>query len=139
MSREFTKDHKEKLSLAHKGKPSHGKLYTNEQRLEVGRIAHRKFAKTIKGKFSGYKTASKKRERLFELTFEQFKELVEGKCFYCSSKGNGIDRVDSSIGYIFTNCVSCCIMCNRMKLDFKIKDFLNQCKLIVNNKNIWEY
>lgn len=40
-------------------------------------------------------------------------------CFYCgiidAEKFNGIDRVDSSVGYIFANCVSCCWNCNDLK------------------------
>ena len=38
---------------------------------------------------------------------------------------NGIDRVDSSLGYINENCVSCCRTCNYAKLEMNIKDFLD--------------
>lgn len=42
--------------------------------------------------------------------------------------GNGIDRVDSSIGYEKENCVSCCVVCNRMKLDHDAQFFYNKIK-----------
>ena len=56
--------------------------------------------------------------------------MASQPCFYCGAEPrlhidhnrytvvrNGIDRVDSSHGYIKSNCVPCCITCNRMKLD----------------------
>lgn len=38
---------------------------------------------------------------------------------------NGIDRIDSSKGYSDDNCVSCCSMCNLMKNNYSVYDFLN--------------
>ena len=43
---------------------------------------------------------------------------------------NGIDRKDNNIGYIIENCVSCCGICNRMKMDMSYDDFLNHIRLI---------
>ena len=31
-------------------------------------------------------------------------------------KLNGVDRVDSAVGYSESNCVSCCATCNMMKI-----------------------
>jgi hypothetical protein len=49
-------------------------------------------------------------------TFEQF---VQQCCYYCGSlhqKGfSGIDRKDSTQGYVKSNCVPCCEKCNFMK------------------------
>ena len=64
--------------------------------------------------------------------------LLQGNCHYCgaapsnisNSKGhndayiyNGIDRVDSSKGYVDGNCVSCCKVCNRAKSDMPVDVF----------------
>lgn len=46
---------------------------------------------------------------------------------------NGIDRIDSSKGYSIDNCVPCCTMCNRMKLDYKLSDFINHVHKIANH------
>ena len=56
----------------------------------------------------------------FDLTFEQYENIVGDPCYYCNitddEKGfNGIDRKRSEIGYIVENCVSCCKMCNKLK------------------------
>ena len=43
---------------------------------------------------------------------------------------NGIDRIDSNIGYIKQNVVSCCGVCNHMKLNSSKEEFLNKVKQI---------
>lgn len=96
-----------------------------------------------------YKRGAKKRNLEYNLSEEQFTELVTGKCFYCgdkftnSVKGQGktsgdfhytgIDRIDSSKGYTKENSVSCCWMCNNMKNTTHIDDFLSHIKKIYNN------
>lgn len=74
-----------------------------------------------------YKQSARKRDFNFDLSFEQFEKLIYGNCFYCgseptlskfrsSTKGrrdrelvyNGIDRLNSDLGYVNDNCVSCC-------------------------------
>lgn len=37
---------------------------------------------------------------------------------------NGIDRVDNTKGYTLDNCVTCCINCNRAKMDRSLEEFL---------------
>ncbi len=81
----------------------------------------------------------------FELSKDDFKKLTKENCHYCGvpptklicvrrdEKGyiyNGIDRVDSSKGYINSNCVSCCEHCNIMKMDYKESEFLEQVEKI---------
>lgn len=76
-----------------------------------------------------YKNNAKIKGLDFELTTEECESIFSKNCHYCNSpprihtykklKGeyyaNGIDRVDSSIGYVFKNCVTCCSQCNYMK------------------------
>lgn len=90
------------------------------------------------------------------LTFEQFLELSQNNCFYCNKKPsntsnhyltknsryskerqengyftyNGLDRLDNTRGHDFDNIVTCCITCNKAKLDRSKKDFLEWIKLV---------
>jgi hypothetical protein len=43
---------------------------------------------------------------------------------------NGIDRVDSNIGYTLENCVPCCEAVNRMKMDLSKEEFIELCREI---------
>lgn len=89
--------------------------------------------------------SSKNRGLSFELTKDEFKVLITNNCKYCdlaptlrckvSTVGipteiNGIDRVNSDLGYINSNCVSCCTQCNTMKMDYTKTEFLNKIKEI---------
>jgi hypothetical protein len=88
---------------------------------------------------SHYKQAAKVRGYSWQITREEAKVLFSGNCAYCGIEPkqvlrlenklngefvyNGIDRVDNSIGYIFSNCVSCCKICNYMKRNFSFEEF----------------
>lgn len=86
----------------------------------------------------------KKKNTPFFLTIEEFKTICSSNCFYCNSppnakmdvgKGlkNGIDRVDPNIGYVLSNCVSCCWSCNRMKSNMNQNDFIAHIQKIYNH------
>jgi hypothetical protein len=49
---------------------------------------------------------------------------------------NGIDRLNSALGYFLDNVVSCCTICNRMKLDLGVEEFSNQVEKIYKNLNL---
>lgn len=83
----------------------------------------------------GFRTSQKKKPYPWSLTFEQYREIVTKPCHYCGAPPsqktknvghlkNGIDRVDSSVGYHFANCVPCCARCNVMKGAASVVDFL---------------
>ena len=78
-----------------------------------------KKSKNIDYAYTNYKRCAIVKQLSFEITQEYFVELVKLPCDYCGiiqEKGfNGIDRIDSTIGYLNDNCVSCCAMCNFMK------------------------
>jgi len=95
-----------------------------------------KYALTLNGRFSVYKSQAKRLGRTFELTLEQFQAITEELCYYCGkfsiSKDHcGIDRVDTKIGYVLSNCVPCCEQCNKMKMDYSEHEFLGKCLEIV--------
>ena len=86
------------------------------------------------------KLSAKDRNILWKLTDEYALKLINKLCFYCDGKSenscNGIDRIDNDIGYIETNCVSCCYSCNFIKCDRSIMLFLDKIEHILVNKNI---
>lgn len=91
----------------------------------------------FKSVMTGYKIGAKKRGLPFLLTEYQFKHLTSSDCNYCGlsprticKKGmngqyiyNGIDRVDSQLGYSIDNCVPCCKKCNWSKSNDTSEEF----------------
>ena len=73
---------------------------------------------------------------------DQFNKLSSMSCYYCGVEGpNGIDRVDSSIGYIKENCVPCCKHCNYVKGNLSMMHFKEWVKRFVayqKKHKIWE-
>ena len=83
----------------------------------------------------------------FNLTFEYWMDLVAESCHYCGKtpdntfkqywvegelKYSGVDRMSSSLGYIYGNVVPCCITCNRAKMDMLYLDFKEYIQRLVN-------
>jgi hypothetical protein len=80
----------------------------------------------------------------FELPRLLFEDLVTDGCFYCGQlkareragrhtsrrmgglPRNGIDRVDSSKGYVIGNVVTCCFDCNHAKQKLPVRTFLER-------------
>lgn len=89
-------------------------------------------------RYKHYRSAAKQRDIGFELTFEEFQEFWGQPCYYCadSIETVGLDRVDSSIGYVFFNVVSCCKKCNFAKHLMNEDEFVAHCEKIVNNFNV---
>lgn len=61
-------------------------------------------------------------------------------CMYCrrpttETHHNGIDRIDSNIGYITSNCVTCCGGCNIAKGKKTPDEFIDQCKIIAGREH----
>lgn len=74
------------------------------------------------------------------ISFEEWKNIVQQNCYLCGQKPNqnldrlvcdlkknGIDRVDSSKGYISGNCKPCCKDHNYMKLNKSLEKFMELC------------
>ena len=102
-----------------------------------------------------YKSGAKKRKLEYQLTSEQFIDLVSSECYYCGDKEtsvrkgqgktsgdfyyNGIDRVDNKKGYIVDNCVPCCWKCNNMKHTLTQKDFIDHIEKIYKKQTQYDY
>lgn len=67
------------------------------------------------------KAKSKERGIPFDISLEDYTNLISKPCYYCNGKlgvvkmGVGLDRIDSSKGYIINNVLSCCGICNMIK------------------------
>ena len=100
----------------------------NKERAKETRKIYRN---TKQGKLKQYINSAKSRNIEFNLTEEEVFNILDENCFYCGQeKSNGIDRIDSNLGYYKENCVPCCSICNYMKQSFSQLDFISQCKKI---------
>lgn len=97
-----------------------------------------------------YKESAKHRNLEFSISKEEFENITQQKCHYCGINPlqirvdrhkklngdyihNGVDRIDSSMGYIQDNVVACCKICNYAKRNMSKEDFM------VWVKRIYEY
>jgi hypothetical protein len=113
-----------------------GKKEYNHQIVEIS-IEHKipKFRRFdyVREMFRHYKSSAKNRKHSFNLSERWFRLNWNGRCAYCGRRinGIGIDRIDSEKGYDYDNVVLCCAVCNRMKLNYSVEQFFENCKLVV--------
>lgn len=93
-----------------------------------------------------YIPRAKRKGLEFALTNEQIVKLLKSDCFYCGAKFGtesrtildkkypmmSIDRIDSSKGYSFSNCVTSCKQCNTMKMDIPLEKWFERMITILN-------
>jgi len=96
--------------------------------------------------FGTYKRMAIKRGYVWQLTKNEFGDLIKENCFYCGcvpSTGitnsrtktnvlyyNGIDRKNNLLGYNYENCITACGKCNRMKMNLPYDEYMNTIKVI---------
>ncbi len=99
-----------------------------------------------------YRNAARKRGLAWELSLEAVTELVRRDCHYCgappsrrrkvSGNGelvwNGIDRVDSSLGYVSGNVVPCCRVCNNAKGTLSKAEFVAWIRRVAVHLQVYE-
>jgi len=97
----------------------------------------RRYDKTFNGRFRTTKGNAHDRKIKFNLSLEEFKNIVSKPCYYCgeNEKRIGVDRIDNSIGYIKENSAPCCAICNYMKRIMTEKEFLSHIEKIYNFQN----
>ncbi len=109
--------------------------------------------------FNGCKQSAIVRGLLFKLTKYQHRQIIIQNCHYCNAEpayfntsikvdkthkkyipieteraaiyANGVDRVNSKIGYTLDNCVPCCYDCNMAKAERSKEEFIIHCRKIV--------
>lgn len=75
----------------------------------------------IKYRYDRYKKHAARRGKDFQLTLEQYTEILKGgRCYYCNmditgETGGGLDRINNEEGYTMSNCHPCCASCNRRR------------------------
>ena len=100
-----------------------------------GKLCPENFVDTACVYYNDYKISSERRHHTFNITKQYFDEKIKEPCYLCgklpsSTHKNGLDRVDSSVGYIETNLQTCCGNCNYMKSNYTLDAFLDKCTLI---------
>lgn len=104
-----------------------------EQRYDYIRDRENTKANTREGKYLKIIRNAKERKRIIKMTKDEIMDMTDLPCVYCGKetidgvKRNGIDRMDNSIGYILSNCVPCCEICNYMKQSLDSRTFVERC------------
>lgn len=99
--------------------------------------------------FYEYRSTAKKLRRVFELSRIEFSTLVQCNCHYCGAAPfagfsprspsrskvllNGVDRINSKMGYVRGNVVPCCKHCNRAKLEMTDVEFIALCRRVAEH------
>lgn len=99
----------------------------------------KRFNKTLEGRYRLLKYRHQKRWNYPMMTLKEYKEIILNNCDYCGGENGtkGVDRIDNSIGYTKENSKSCCKICNYMKNNYSIKEFLSHIQKIYEfNKKI---
>lgn len=96
----------------------------------------------LKELYSRYKRTARIANREFDIGMSMFTFIVTSNCHYCGrppsnsvfsgkrekyNEGinfSGIDRKDNDKGYVLSNCVSCCIICNHAKHTMSYDEFM---------------
>ena len=55
--------------------------------------------------------------------FEQYEAIISQPCHYCYCSlynfgGSSLDRIDNLVGYVLTNVLPCCGICNNIRNNF---------------------
>lgn len=83
------------------------------------------------------KSSGLKKGLVWELEEQQALDMLASPCRYCGllpeDRVNGIDRVNSSVGYVPSNCVPCCKTCNMMKGCLDPATFVTRCRHIAGS------
>jgi hypothetical protein len=129
-----------------------GEDRSDASRLEARKSHSREFmsrqpSNYLKALISKQVQSIRKEGHEYALTYERHLSLIRSNCHYCGARPyriglpslvcknngiptNGIDRMDSQVGYTANNCVPCCWPCNRMKLNTGYEDFIARCGMI---------
>jgi hypothetical protein len=96
--------------------------------------------------YGRYKAGAKVRNLEFNLSNEEFKSFIFSNCKYCgvapmifyktkTANGgvtyNGIDRIDNTLNYTISNCVTCCKDCNYAKGSMSLDEWYLYIKRLI--------
>jgi len=113
------------------------------RRLPVAQVAAKRF-------MGAYIRSARRHNRIFSLTKDLFVRLVFSTCSYCGAPPslpihasrskdcvlvNGIDRIDSTKGYVEGNVATCCQTCNIAKHTMGLEKFRSWINTVYHNLN----
>jgi hypothetical protein len=142
----YAQANKEKIQQYQKEYRDSHKVLNSEYQKQYREKNKEKLAEYKKSphvRYTAYKRNANNRSLSFDLSEDEFIEMSKLPCVYCGEYSdtyngewfNGIDRIDSGLGYHKDNVVPCCSICNRMKLDLNIDDWINKMTKIINYYN----
>lgn len=109
---------------------------THKEEMAAYRAAHKEEAAAYKrahpeyGLLASYCKEDEERGRDNDLTPEFVRNMIYRPCHYCGgmaeSGHNGLDRMNSSLGHLQSNCVPCCPTCNNKKRTKTYEVFMNE-------------
>lgn len=84
-------------------------------------------------RYDACKNNARQNKHEWSLTKEHFQTLWNNACHYCGETidGIGLDRVDTTKGYIEENVVPCRWKCNWMKRNLAINEFIEHCRRVI--------
>lgn len=87
------------------------------------------------GRYYQYWYSAERRGVPFDITLDEFLSLWQKPCTYCGGEiaTIGLDRVNNSLGYSLDNVLPCCKVCNTMKMDTNLDEWLIHIKKIIKN------
>lgn len=123
---------------------------SRHKRLKPDRLEHLKHSL-----FRKLKAVAKRSKISWTLSRTEFDNLIQQSCFYCGGQPsnaskdvngvklsdtvlyyNGLDKIDPNGGYTLSNVVPCCIVCNKMKSNHSLDNFLFHINKIYGNTKI---
>jgi len=83
---------------------------------------YKKYDRTLRGRYRNGKSRAKRKDISWSITMGEYIEILSNNsCFYCdgvlNETGIALDRMDNNKGYMTTNVVACCNVCNSLKSD----------------------
>ncbi len=131
---DYMKEYMRKDRLKNPSKHIERNKVWRQKNKEKVRLYSKKRNATPECRYSDYKSRAKKKGREFELSFDEFVSLLNGKCYYCDTNWKiGVDRKDNNVGYTKPNSVSCCWSCNKFKRSTNYEEFISNCIKIANH------
>ena len=105
-----------------------------------GRYFPEEYSSYSAASYNEYKRRADNKSLLFEITNDEYVELIADNCYLCGRDGsneftNGIDRIDNNLGYIMTNVKSCCGSCNYIKKDMELNELFEK-MIMIYDKHI---
>jgi len=126
--------------------PACEKCLSDKRKQNNSKVGKRSDKNLYKNLYRQYSKSAEQRDLKFELSLEDCKKFFNKRCFYCDTLPqniiknshyeiiwNGIDRIDSSVGYNKENCVTCCTICNFAKRSLSINEFKDHIEKIYTN------